>query len=114
MKTLIIVLALTLMGGCAGRTASPVMPRQYDDKHMSCTDIEEELRTIELDIRALLPKTDKTANRVGFGIAGLFIWPLWFFMDLSEAEKIEIEAYKVRYENLRYLMDKKDCQEVLS
>ncbi len=107
-KYLLSVLILTsFLAACAGRSASPVMATQYNDKSMNCEQIGEEMRRIEVEIRSLLPQSDKTANRVGWGIAGLFFFPLWFAMDLSDAEKIEIDAYKSRYENLRYLAHEK-------
>ncbi len=107
MKNIICLLTLLTITACAGRQAAPVMPTQYRDKDMSCEQIEDEMHRIEVEIRALYPQSDKTANRVGWGIAGLFFFPLWFAMDLSDAERIEIEAYKARYENLRYLAQKK-------
>jgi len=103
MKKMCILIIAVVASGCAGRSASPVMATQYQDKGLSCEQVGEEMRRIEVEIRSLLPQSDKTRNRVGWGIAGLFFFPLWFAMDLSDAEKIEIDAYKTRYENLRYL-----------
>ena len=107
MKTIICLLTLLIITACAGRNAAPILPSQYGDKDLNCTQIENEMKRIEFDIRALLPKTDKTGKNVGLGIAGWFFIIPWFFMDLSDAEQIEVDAYKVRYENLRYLAQKK-------
>ena len=102
------ILAITLgtalisatLAGCAGRQAHPVPIRQYGDENRSCAALESELRFIEQEISRLVPQTDKTGKNVGLGIAGaLFLVP-WFFMDLSQAEQIEIDAFRQRYNYL--------------
>lgn len=106
--TAIIALACFLTS-CMGRPATPVNVRQVGDSKLSCSTIRTEMLNIEEDVRRLLPQSDKTAKNVGLGIAGLFLIVPWFFMDLSEAEKQEINAYQQRANHLERLAAEKNC-----
>lgn len=109
MSRVLLLAVLVMVTACAGRTASPVMATQYDDRNLSCEEMQSEIRGIELKIHELLPQTDKMQGKnAGLAVAGLFFFPAWFFMDLSNAEKIEVEAFKVRYEHLSRL-EKRQC-----
>ena len=110
MKMTSAILALTLtLAACAGRPANPVAVDQVGDNRKSCASIEAEMRHTEAEIRRLVPETDKTGKNVGLGIAGaLLIVPL-FFMDLTESEKIEINAYRQRYNRLNIIATEKNC-----
>ncbi|MBI5919580.1 MAG: hypothetical protein HY849_09450 [Nitrosomonadales bacterium] len=106
-----LLLAITLisMVGCAGRTANPTMIQQYGDDKKSCQALEREMSFIEGEIARLIPKTEKTGKNVALGVTGaLFIVPL-FFMDLSQAEQIEVDAYRQRYNHLMIIADDKQC-----
>lgn len=104
------LLALTLLqAGCAGRDAYPVAVRQYGDINRSCAALESEIIFIEEEIRRLIPKTYKTGKNVALGIAGAFVLVPWFFMDLSQAEQIEIGALRQRYNYLLGLVQEKNC-----
>lgn len=110
-KNSIILAVITsfLIAGCAGRPANPVMVDQVGDNRKSCASIETEMRFIEAELKRLVPETDKTGKNVALGIAGaLFIVPL-FFMDLTETEKIEINAYRQRYNRLNIIGTDKTC-----
>ena len=50
-----------------------------------------------------MPDTKKTGKNVAIGAAGLIFWPAWFFFDFSDAEKMEIQAYRNRYNHLVYI-----------
>ena len=103
-----VVMAGTLTG-CAGRQAHPVTVRQYGDENRSCAALESELRFIEQEISRLIPQTDKTGKNLGLGIGGAFFLIPWFFMDLSQAEQIEIDAFRQRHNYLAGLTADKDC-----
>jgi hypothetical protein len=110
MKKVISALLLVLfVSGCAGRTANPVMTRQYGDETRSCASITAELGTIEGEIQRLIPKTNKTGKNVALGVAGWFFIVPWFFMDLSQAEQEEINAYRMRYNHLVAIAADKGC-----
>lgn len=104
-----LLMVTVVAAGCAGRAANPVMVQQYGDQNKSCESIEKELAFIESEVQRLAPKTEKTGKNVGLGVAGaLFLVP-WFFMDFSEAEQVEIDAYRRRYNNLILLGEDKKC-----
>ncbi|WP_236631649.1 hypothetical protein [Endozoicomonas numazuensis] len=104
------LLALVLLQtGCAGRDAHPIAVRQYGDINRSCAALEGEMMFIEGEISRLMPKTDKTGKNVALGVTGVFFLVPWFFMDLSQAEQIEIDAYRQRYNHLLSLAQDKNC-----
>lgn len=67
------------------------------------------IKNTELEIQRLIPDTDKTGKNVALGVAGLLIWPIWFAMDFSDAEKIEVNALRQRYNHLVVLASEKEC-----
>jgi len=103
-----VVLAL-IVAGCAGRDAHPVPVLQPGDQDRSCSGIERELDFIEGEIWRLVPQTEKTTKNLALGVAGFFLVIPWFYMDLSKAEQVEIEAYRQRYNRLLNLASDKNC-----
>ena len=104
-----LALCAALLTACAGRAANPVMVNQYGDRDKSCRALQSELEFIESEVHRLAPKTDKTGSNVALGVAGAFLLVPWFFMDFSDAEQIEVNAYRQRYNNLVILADEKEC-----
>lgn len=102
-------LCSALLVGCAGRPASPVMVDQIGDAKKSCAAIQTEMKSIETEIARLIPQTDKAGKNIGLGIAGAFFLVPLFFMDLTESEKIEINAYRQRYNRLNIMAVEKKC-----
>ncbi|MGI9275484.1 MAG: hypothetical protein ACR2PT_11655 [Endozoicomonas sp.] len=100
---------LLLLSGCGGRSAHPVAVRQYGDENRSCGALEGEQRAIETEISQLLPKTDKTGKNLGFGLLGVIVPVSWFFLDLSDAEQVEIDALRRRYNYLIGLSSDRHC-----
>jgi len=99
----------TFVVSCGGRAANPVMIQQYGDDRKSCQAIERELAFIQNEIQRLAPKTDKTAKNVALGVTGFFLIVPLFFMDLSQAEQMEIDAYRQRYNHLLIIAGDKQC-----
>lgn len=108
-KAIALALAATVLAGCAGRPANPVMVDQVGDAKKSCAAIQTEMKTIESEIARLLPQTDKKGKNIGLGVAGAFFLVPLFFMDLTESEKIEVEAYRQRYNRLKIIATDKNC-----
>jgi hypothetical protein len=111
------ILAVGLMlTGCGGRAANPVLIQQYGDDRKSCESLEVEISQIEGEIQRLMPKTEKTGKNVALGVTGVFFIVPLFFMDLSQAEQIEVEAYRQRYNHLVIMATEKECskREVIS
>jgi len=109
MKKIIAVLTILSLCGCAGRAANPVTVNQYGDSSKSCTALITEMQSIENQIALLLPKTNKTGKNVALGVAGWFFIVPWFFMDLSQSEQEEVNAYRQRYNSLAVLATDKKC-----
>ena len=107
--SLLITVLILFNTGCGGRKANPVQVQQSDDMFRNCAAIEKEMQFVENEINRLLPKTEKTSKNLGFGVAGLFFFPFLFFMDLSEAEQVEINACRERYNTLLRLASAKQC-----
>ena len=51
----------------------------------------------------------KVAQNVAAGVAGLFIWPLWFAMDFQGAATKEVAALQQRQSYLARLSEQKSC-----
>jgi hypothetical protein len=110
-NTLVTALAIfVFLQGCAGRAANPVMVDQVGDNQKSCETLQTELASIQAQIQKLVPESDKTSKNVGLGVAGFFLIVPWFFMDLSDAEKAEINAYNMRYNKLTMIATQKKCE----
>ncbi len=113
MNKLIAVILIASVGllGCAGRSANPVLQDQVGDNQKSCDTLQIEMSGIQSQIQKLVPESDKTSKNVGLGIGGLFLLGIpWFFMDLTDAEKAEINAYNMRYNKLMTIATQKKCQ----
>ena len=103
------ILGLSLVVGCAGRAANPVMIHQYGDQNKSCLALERELLFMQDQIQRLVPKTHKTGKNIALGGTGFFFLVPLFFMDLSQAEQIEVDAYRQRYNHLLIVAGDKNC-----
>ena len=110
-KASIILSLIAIMGltGCGGRNANPVMVAQYGDLQLSCAALAFELSNIDKDIQALLPDTNKTGQNIALGVAGtVFVLPL-LCMDFKNAEKVEYDALRQRYNHLVSISMSKRC-----
>jgi hypothetical protein len=111
MKKILISLVASslLLSACAGRTPNPVPQYQPSDESLSCSAIKKELLDNQTKILNLIPKENKLGKNIALGVAGAFVIVPWFFMDFSDAERIEIQAYQLRDNWLRTLSAKKKC-----
>lgn len=106
---LVVLVITTHLAGCAGRAANPVMIQQYGDDKKSCQALEREMAFIQAEIQRLIPQTEKTGKNVALGVTGFFFIVPLFFMDLSKAEQIEVDAYRRRYNHLLIIASDKQC-----
>jgi hypothetical protein len=67
---------------------------------------------IESSIQTLLPKTEKTGKNVALGVTGAFFLVPLFFMDLTQAEQIEVDAFRQRYNRLAIIATEKGCGDI--
>ena len=98
MKTIMLgAVALSVLVGCAGRTPNPVALAQVHDNAMACQALQAEIAANTRKIGELgSDQGAKTAQNVAAGVAGLFIWPIWFAMDFQGAATKEIAALEAR------------------
>lgn len=108
-KAIAMICVAGILAGCAGRAANPVAVNQLGDETKSCQALKSELKSIENNVQRLVPESNKTGRNVALGVAGLVVWPAWLFMDLSTAEKEEINAYRSRYDRLVSIAEAKQC-----
>ena len=85
------------------------MVDQVGDNRKTCATLEAEMKGVQAEIQRLLPESDKSGKNIGLGVAGAFLLVPLFFMDLTESEKIEINAYRQRYNRLNILATEKKC-----
>lgn len=100
---------LGMLAGCAGRSAHPVSIQQYGDDAKSCAALEHDVRFVEGEIRRLIPDTHKAGKNVALGVTGIIFLVPWFFMDLSQAEQVEVNALRQRHNHLLILAKEKGC-----
>ncbi len=85
------------------------MVHQYGDERKSCRALEREISFTESEITLLIPETEKTGKNIVLGVTGFFLLVPLFFMDLSKAEQMEVNALRQRYNHLVILSDEKGC-----
>jgi hypothetical protein len=98
-----------VLAGCGGRAANPVMVSQFGDQRKSCEALQVEMSQNQQEISRMLPETEKTGANAALGVAGLFLLVPWFFMDFSESEQIEVNAFRQRYNHLALVAMDKNC-----
>ena len=102
-----------LVTACAGNTPHPVPQTQPGDERMNCSQLRQTIMDNQARILHLVPKQSKTGKNVALGVAGAFVIVPWFFMDFSDAERIEIRALQLRNNWLRNLHEEKNCKNTL-
>jgi hypothetical protein len=101
-----------LLVGCAGRAPAPVAVVQAQDRYMDCPAILAEVMANNQRLSDLASEQGwKVAQNVGAGVAGLFIWPLWFGMDFQGAAGKEAAALQSRQQYLAVLAEQRHCGE---
>ena len=110
-RTIAAVVAIALVvPACAGRAPAPVPVVQAMDSSLDCPAIVAEVGANDGKIRELgREEGNKVAQNVAAGVAGLFIWPLWFAMDFQGAASKEVTALQQRQSYLARLAEQKGC-----
>ena len=86
MRTLVVAGCGMMMalGACAGRAPQPVAVVQPQDRYSDCLAIAAEVQANNQTVQELASDEGaKVGQNVAAGVAGLFIWPLWFAMDFQ-------------------------------
>ena len=100
------------LGACAGRAPQPVAVVQPQDRYSDCLAIAAEARGNNQKVQELGSEEGaKVGQNVAAGVAGLFIWPLWFAMDFQGAAGKEVTALQTRQQYLGTLAEQRRCGE---
>jgi hypothetical protein len=103
------VLVISL-AACAGRSPQPVAVVQPQDRFMDCAAISAEAQANNVKVQQLGGEQgDKVAQNVAAGVAGLFIWPLWFAMDFQGSADKEVSALQSRQQYLTTMAEQRRC-----
>jgi len=100
----LLVIALFFSQGCAGRAANPVRVAQIGDSGKTCKSLHKETKKIRRNLKKMIPAVKKADKKrtILMLAGGLLIVP-WFFLDLTDADKVEANAQRARY---NYLVDR--------
>ncbi len=107
----LIVMALFFTQSCAGRAARPLKVAQSGDTKKSCKFLFKETRQIRKNVKKMIPVVKKADKKrtILMLTGGFLILPL-FFLDLSDADKIEANAQRARYNYLADIASKHNCR----
>lgn len=109
-KAIVLLIALTVMSGCATTKPNPVPLMQKPDKHLSCSGLMQEMDTANKLIadsqQAAAVQRRKNGIYAGTGL--LIIVPL-FFMDFSGAADKDEQAAQARLDYLTGLYNADRC-----
>ena len=108
---ILIVMILFLTQSCAGRAAHPVQVAQPGDNKKTCKSLRKETSQIRRNVQRMMPaikKADK--KRTLLVMSGGFLIVPWFFLDLTDADKIETNAQRARYNYLADIAGKRNCR----
>ena len=108
----LIVGILFITQGCmGGRSAHPVTVAQSGDVKKSCKALRKETQQIVRKIQRMVPAIKKKDRiRTLLIMPGVFLIIPLFFVDLSDAEKVEANALRKRYNHLSTLADRHNCR----
>jgi hypothetical protein len=77
---------------------------------MDCAAIQAEVLANNAKVQELASESGgKVAQNVAAGVAGVFIWPLWFAMDFQGATDKEAAALNSRQQYLAVLAEQRQC-----
>jgi len=105
---LVTVLAVFL-SSCAGRMANPIPSYLPGDENRSCQALQAETAQLQADMQRIMPHTDKLGYNAVCATAGVFLIFPFFFMDFKNADRIEWEAMRTRYNRLLVYAAEKGC-----
>ncbi len=107
----LIVVVLFVFQGCRGRAAHPVKVKLPGYAEVTCASLKGEAKQLREKIKAMMPIIKKKdSNRILLMATGALLIIPWFFLDLTDPEKIETNALRERYNNLSDLARKRKCR----
>lgn len=109
-KILTSSVSMALITGCVHTTPLPVQVSQPGDTIMSCQSIVSEMESMKNTVREKDSDLNgQIAKNSLLGVAGAFVLVPWFFIDTSDANTVEGQAAKARFNKLQQLYSDKNC-----
>jgi len=98
------------MASCAGAPPAPITVSKASDKFLNCDQISSQIQTITREVNELSRKENsKQKSNYGLAAAGTFLIVPFFFMNLTESEKVELNAARGRYFALERMARERNC-----
>lgn len=95
---------------CAGAPPAPVNVSKASDRFLNCEQISSQIQTITREVNNLSRKENsKQKSNYGLAAAGAFLIVPFFFMNLTESEKVELNAARGRYFALERMARERNC-----
>ena len=106
-----IIVVLFFVQSCAGRAAHPVKVSQSGDGKKTCSELRHEARKYRKNLKKLIPNV-KAADkkRTLLMMSGALLIIPWFFLDMTDADKIEANAQRARHNYLLDVAKKHSCR----
>jgi len=105
----VVLTCAVFYSGCGGREANPIPAYMPGDDRRSCESLKVEMAQIQADISRKLPKSKKAGYNTACFVGGLLVIAPFFFMDLKNADRTEIEALRQRFNHLAVIASEKEC-----
>jgi hypothetical protein len=106
----LIIVVIFFSQSCAGRAANPVKVSQSGDTKKACKTLRKESKQIKRNLKTMMlavKSADKT--RTLLLISGALLIVPWFFVDFTDADKVEANAQRARYNYLADIAAKRKC-----
>lgn len=104
-----LIVSITFVG-CAGTEPNPIAVYLPGDEEKSCSVLKAEIANIDNQIvRKQAQKKKQEGDNILWFVTGWLLIVPWFFMDLKENEKPEIDALQARKDALFIIAADNDC-----
>lgn len=107
----VMLLLLFWLYGCGGRDPKPIAIYEPGDLQLSCDELDKNMKQVRMAAMKYFPRTDKGFTNGLWATGGAFFIVPYFFVDLKDAEKVEFEACRQRYNYLRTIVIDKGCRD---
>lgn len=104
-----LIVSITFVG-CAGTDPNPIAVYLPGDEEKNCSVLKAEIANIDKQItRKQAQKKKQEGDNILWFVTGWLLIVPFFFMDLKENEKPEIDALELRKDALIVIAADKDC-----
>ena len=106
----LLIITITFVG-CAGTDPNPIAVYRPGDENKSCNALKAEIANLDKQItRRISAKKKQEGENVLWFVTGFLLIVPWFFMDLKDNEKVELNAFQQRKDALIVIAADKGCE----